>query len=265
MRGDEGFPVRRQGAVEYACSAVLERVGAVRHHFLTRRGGSSSGAFASLNLSASNGDDAGAVSRNLKAVRQGLGLGREPFVPRQVHGDSIVLVRNGDAGGVPADACITRERGIPLMVLTADCVPVIVCDRATPAIGVVHAGWRGVALDIAGKAMRRMEAEFGTRPGDCVAAIGPAINGAHYEVGSDVAEAFRRGLPFADAVMEPAGQGHWHADLKGAVARQLALAGLPAGSVAVCAYCTHCEAEAFYSARRDGVTSGRQGTLAVLA
>jgi hypothetical protein len=217
-----------------------------------------------------NGDDPAAVGRNRDAVRAALGFTHPPLALRQSHGDRVEVVRSGNLGELletppEADAFVTALRGVPLMVLTADCMPVVVCDPRTPVLAVIHAGWRGTALEIAGKAVRLMVREFGTRPVDCLAAVGPGIAPGCYEVGDDVRRAFAGGASWGgEAMVAAAGGGRWRADLREANRRQLAAEGIPGDSIAVCPYCTHCEPERYFSARRDGVATGRQATVAVL-
>ncbi len=267
MKPGGSFEPGAAGEVEYFSARNLSGLGQFRHWFLSRRTGRSTGPFATLNLGYGNGDDDGVVAGNRRSAWTALGLSREPLGLKQSHADGVVVVEEqagGLAGSPPvADAYITANRGIPLMVLTADCFPVVVCDARTPALGVVHAGWRGTALGITRKAVGLMAREFGTKPGECLAAMGPGIAPECYTVGEDVRAAFLRGFPWGTEVLRPAEGGGWKADLREANLRQLVEAGLPASAVAVCPYCTHCEAEHFFSARRDGPKSGRQASVAM--
>ncbi len=269
MREDASFPGRRAGDLPYHAAAALDGAPGLRHWFLGRRGGASAGPWASLNLGYATGDDRDTVERNRLRAWEALGLPRPPLLPSQVHGNDVVTV---DAGNVErfmaepprADALITALRGQPLALLTADCLPVVVVDRRTPALAVVHAGWRGTVRSILWKTLLTMFEEFGTQSEDCLAAIGPAIAGPCYEVGEDVREAFVKGLPYGQDVLTAGAPLHWFADLREANRRQLLDARLPASQVATCPYCTHCEADGFYSARRDRPDSGRQATVAML-
>lgn len=264
------FADRRAGEIPYTAALALEAEAGVRHGFFGRRGGESVGSFASLNLGYGAGDDRDAVERNRNRLWKALALPRPPLMPGQVHGNHVVVV---DAANVErltaeppeADALITALRGLPLAILTADCLPIIVLDRRTPALAVVHAGWRGTVRSILWKTMLTMFDEFGTQSEDCLAAIGPAIAGPCYEVGEDVREAFVKGLPYGQDVLAPARELHWWADLREANRRQLLDARLPAAQVAISPACTHCDPAAWFSARRDGARSGRQAALAMLA
>ena len=271
MKEDYRFPMGISGGVEWVYSRALERKAAgCRHFFLTRQGGQSEGLFKSLNVAHGRGDLDAAVAGNRQRVVKELGLPLEPLTLRQVHGDKVVTVRKGDVERLleeppEADAYITSLRGVPLMVQTADCIPVVVCDTRTPALGVIHAGWRGTVLSILWKTVITMMDEFGTRPEDCFAAVGPGIGPECYEVGEEVRDAFNRSFPlYSGGLFSPAGGAHWNADLREANRRQLVDARVRPDSVDVCPYCTHCEAGYFFSARRDGINSGRQGAVAWL-
>lgn len=268
---DPAFPLRDAAGVPYVAAAVLERIGGLRHWFGTRRGGDSAAPFDSLNLAYGIGDDRDAVERNRNRCWEAMGLPRPPLIPRQVHGSAVVIVDAGNhdrllADPPEADAVATAVRGIPLAILTADCVPIIVCDTATPALAVVHAGWRGTVAAALWRTLLTMFDSFGTRSEDCVAAIGPSIAGPCYEVGEDVRTAFVHALPYGQDVLAPAGpQFKWLADLREANRRQLLDGRLVPARVGVCPYCTHCEAGWFHSARRDRGGSGRQAAVAMLA
>ncbi|MEK7765216.1 MAG: peptidoglycan editing factor PgeF [bacterium] len=238
MTESADFPLRSSGPAPYVVAGALDELACLRHAFGGRRG----------------------------TVEEALGLPRAPFTARQVHGDTVLPVVADGAGGAPpeADALITDRRGVPLAVFTADCVPTLICDARTPALGVVHAGWRGTALGAVGKTVRALTARYGTRPEDCCAAVGPAIAPGCYEVGPDVRDAFVAGLPDGASLFRPGRAGRWWADLREATRRQLLASGVPGDRIAVCPYCTHCAADWFHSARRDGSAAGRQSTVAVL-
>lgn len=263
------FPVRRNGGLGYVSAAALENLDCLRHYFVCRFGGTSSGAYESLNFSFSSDDRRENVERNRAKAGQVLGLPGPIVFARQIHGDGIALIDENNLESVyakppEADAMVTKLKNVPLAVLTADCIPVVVCDTGTPALAVVHAGWKGTALSLVWKTMLYMIEQFGSKAEDCYAAVGPGISGSCYEVGEQVREAFLQGLPFGESVLSPAGPLHWRADLKDASWRQLLDGAVPASHAAVCPYCTHCEAEYFYSARRDRTGTGRQPTVALL-
>jgi len=250
-------------------AAGLASAPGLMHAFTSRRGGASKGAWESLNLGYATGDDRDVVERNRARLWEALGLPQAPFVPRQVHGNTVIVLDSGNlercrVDPPEADAVVTALRGQPLAVLTADCAAIVVHDRGTPAVGLVHAGWRGSVRAVLWKAMVTMFDAFGTKPEDCAAAVGPSIAPACYQVGDDVREAFARGLPYGRDLLAADVPGRWRLDLREANRRQLLDARLPLAQVSACPYCTHCEASWFYSARRDGNLTGRHAAVAML-
>jgi YfiH family protein len=223
----------------------------VRGVSTTRRGGVSTGPYADWNLGDHVGDDPGAVARNRALLRERLALPREPRWLRQVHGCAVA---EGAAGECEADAAVARAPGEVCAVLTADCLPLLLCDRAGTRVGAVHAGWRGLAAGVIEAAVRRLDVP----PGELLCWLGPAIGPDAFEVGPEVRERFLAGLgPGAADACRPAA-GRWLADLY-ALARQR-LAGLGVTRVWGGDLCTYADPGRFFSYRRDGVT-GRMATL----
>jgi len=269
-----GFTVKGNGGhvgeVRLASASNLAGFPFLRHAFTLRTGGVSVHPYDSLNLGFASGDLGESVGANRERAWQAVGLARPPLVPRQVHGDKVVVLDEGNREALfatppEADAVVTRLVDAPLAVLTADCVPVILVDCRTPALGVAHAGWRGTVLNVTWKAALMMIEAFGSDPADMAAAIGPCISGECYEVGEDVREAFVRGLSYGSDVLKPSRDGKWLADLREANRRQLLDARIPVNAVSVCQWCTHCETKMFFSARRTGGKTGRMAAVAVLA
>jgi YfiH family protein len=182
-----------------------------------------------------------------------------PFVLEQVHGAELVAA-TATEGGVPADGAWWTLGGDPTAVpavRTADCVGILLADRHGGVAAAVHAGWRGTAAGIPGRAVRKL-ASLGSAPADLVAALGPAIGPCCYEVGSEVEEAIRAADPDGVAPGRPAEPGgRFHLDLGAAVARQLEAAGLRPEGTSVAPWCTRCHGERFFSFRRDGKAAGR--------
>lgn len=221
----------------------------VRAAYTTRSGGVSRGPYASFNLAAHVGDDPAAVAANRARLRAGLDLPAEPHWLEQVHGTTVV-----EAGGHgPADGSIGREPGRVCAVLTADCLPVLLCDRAGTVVAALHAGWRGLAAGV-------LEAGIAAlgRPGrELLAWLGPAIGPEAFVVGEEVRAAFTRLHPEDAGSFRPAAGG-WHADLRALARRRLARAGVTA--VFGVADCTYAGRDTYFSFRRDG-TCGRQAAL----
>lgn len=217
-----------------------------------RWGGASAGPYASFNLATHVGDSPTAVRGNRRLLRQALGLPSRPLWLRQVHGARVVAAAT--AGSPPAaDAAVTAAPQAVLAVLTADCFPVVFASRSGIRLAIAHAGWRGLAAGVLEAAVAAMKVPAG----ELRAWIGPGIGAEHYEVGPDVYAALRRS-PGAGRAFRPAGTGRWQCALGVLVGARLAAAGI--GAVAASDACTWCEADRFFSYRRDGPT-GRMATL----
>jgi polyphenol oxidase len=222
----------------------------VRALTTTRRRGRSRGPYADFNLGDHVGDDAAAVAANRARLR--LHLPAEPVWLKQVHGTRCVVAENA-AAGVEADASVSFRPGTVCAVLTADCLPVLLCDAGGTVVAAAHAGWRGLAAGIIESTVTAM----GRPPGEILAWLGPAIGPAAFEVGDEVRAAFITHDAAARAFV-PHGAGKWLCDIY-ALARQR-LAALGVHRVAGGDLCTVSDADRFYSYRRDG-TTGRMASL----
>jgi polyphenol oxidase len=221
-----------------------------------RTGGASKGPYASLNLAAHVGDDPDRVRENRRRLREAAGLPCEPLWLEQVHGCDVVAV-DGRSGVPMADAAVATVAGRVCAVMTADCLPVVIADRAGTRVGVAHAGWRGLA----GGVVEATVSALGGDPADLVAWLGPAIGQAAFEVGPEVRLAFVQRVATAKTCFLANGNGRFQADLCGLARNVLAGAGVT--SIHGGAWCTATERGRFFSFRRDGVT-GRMATLAWL-
>lgn len=231
----------------------------VRAFSSTRAGGASGGPWRSFNLAGHVADDPEAVRRNRARLRRGLGLPEEPRWLTQRHTDQVVEAHTGAAAaGEPADGMVARAPGKVCAVLTADCLPVLLCDRAGAVVAAVHAGWRGTAAGVVEAGVRAT----GVSPAALLAWLGPAIGPERYEVGAVVRDAALAGDPGAHGAFRPAGPGRWRADLERLVRRRLARAGV--ASVHGGGVCTASDPRRFFSHRRDG-TTGRMATLVWIA
>ena len=229
---------------------ALERRGFLAA-FTERTGGLSEAPFDSLNLGLHTGDGERTVRHNRRLAAAALGV-RGLTAARQVHGARMVEVHgpaNGSLGD--ADALVTRLPWTPLAVMTADCVPVVLA--ADSLVTVVHAGWRGLAAGIVGRAALVL-----SEPKAAAAAIGPAIGPCHYEVGREVIEAVERGAG-VPAVTRREGT-RVFLDLAGTVESVLRSVGI--GEIDRAEECTACDERRFFSHRRDGRT-GRHAMVAV--
>lgn len=205
-----------------------------------------------MNLALHVADDPGAVAANRARLRTALRLPTEPSWVEQVHGTRI-LDLDGEALG-PADGAVTARPGVVCAVLTADCLPVLLSDKAGQRVGVAHAGWRGLLNGVLPAAVAALRCQ----PDELVAWLGPAIGQAAYEVGAEVREAFVARAPAAEMRFDPNSQGRWQADLYGLARDALAKSGV--SQVHGGGYCTFSEAERFFSHRRQA-PCGRMATL----
>jgi YfiH family protein len=225
----------------------------VRAVATTRAGGVSVGEYASLNLGSHVGDDAQAVSENRLRLRTALALPREPVWLNQVHGNIAVEASAYDSPPT-ADASFSRSPGQACVVLTADCLPVLLCDREGTRVAAAHAGWRGLAGGVVETALRAMAVPASR----VIAWLGPAIEQDMFEVGPEVHEQFvARSEDNARAFVQNA-RGRWQADLYDLARRELARLGVT--QVSGGGFRCYADRERFYSFRRDGKT-GRMATL----
>jgi hypothetical protein len=229
----------------------------VKYAFADRHDGVSVAPFDLGNLGDHVGDDPAAVASNRARLAGAVGVGSDRLAAMSpVHGADVVLVGPAPLATAPAaDALVTITPGVALLVLAADCVPVLLADDAAGVVAVVHAGWRGVRSDVTGAALLRMS-ELGARPERTLAVIGPAICGRCYPVDRERFDAVVAVAPRAAAVAAGGGPA---LDLRPAVAERLEREGV---GVCLVGGCT-AESADWFSYRRDGVT-GRHGGAVVL-
>jgi YfiH family protein len=217
----------------------------------TRNGGVSAGAFESFNLGLRVGDDARSVAANRASLRRF--LPQEPKWLSQVHGATVV---EADAieSAPQADASIARQPGTVCAITIADCLPLLLTDRAGMLVAAVHGGWRGIAAGIIENTVRQTQ----VAPGDLLAYIGPAIGPQAFEVGADVRDAFLARDRKAETAFTPFRPGKWLADIYALARCALARAGITRAYGG--GLCTVSDARRFYSYRRDR-TTGRMAAL----
>lgn len=227
----------------------------VRALVTTRRGGVSLAPWDSFNLGDHVGDDVEAVEENRRRLRRELPA--EPVWLHQVHGTRCVDAAHA-VPRVEADAAFARRPGVVCAILTADCLPVLLCDEAGTVVGAAHAGWRGLLDGVIESTVAAMAASGSLAGERLLAWLGPAIGPAAFEVGDEVRAAFVARDPAAAAAFLPHREGKWLADIY-ALARQR-LAGLGVRRIASADFCTVRDRRDFFSYRRDGVT-GRMASL----
>lgn len=229
-----------------------------RHAFFTRHGGVSQGPYATLNFSVSVGDDLPCVERNLDLAAERLEVARKKlYFLSQVHGVNVRSLAGDelwdDVTHLQGDALISRHSGVACGVRTADCVPVLIADRRSGAVGAIHAGWRGAAAGIVRCTVDALRSSLPEAP-SWIAAIGPHISADAFEIGEEVAVQLEAAAPGLPVVARAPGKKP-HGDLRRLVAWQLAQLGVEHTDHVD--GCTYLEPDRFFSFRRDGARSGR--------
>ena len=224
----------------------------------TRNGGVSRGPYHSLNLGDHVGDDAHCVAQNRALLVSVLNLPSAPLWLNQVHGTEITRLPNNGTGPPPADGGITLEAGQVCAVMTADCLPVLLCDQAGTVVAAAHAGWRGLAAGVIENAVNAMA----VAPECLMAWLGPAIGPQAFEVGADVVDTFVEQHNEAQRAFRQVSQQHWLADIYELARLRLQTIGI--GQIHGGGYCTYSDSERFFSYRRDKIT-GRMAALIWLA
>ena len=268
-------------------AADLKKLRWLVHGFSTRPGGvSTCYGGKSLNLGLTPDDTAENIERNCKRLLLALGAATKakpwPLVTlRQIHSDLIHVVRSPRPGKLAGDGLVTNLSGLALAIQTADCFPVLLVDARNKAMGAFHAGWRGTVQRIVEKGLGTMRREYGTRPQDVHAVIGPGIQKCCYEVGEEVRSKFESQFPYAQELfqevqesdpvrekypmlfMNARAPGHGdpciklHLDLQEANRRQLVSAGVPEKQITALPGCTACKTKTFFSHRAEKGKTGR--------
>jgi len=223
----------------------------VKAFITTRAGGVSGGAYASLNLGSRTDDNPQAIAAN--RARLHAALPQEPKWLKQVHG-SLVVDADKLTGAPEADASVACRPRTVCTVLVADCIPVLLADRAGTTVAVAHAGWRGLAAGVIENTVARMA----VASEELIAYLGPGIGPRAFEVGADVRDAFLACDTSAEAAFTPHAPGKWLADLFVLARQRLERAGV--GQIYGGGLCTYSDARRFFSYRRDRAT-GRMAAL----
>ncbi|MBE9515618.1 MAG: peptidoglycan editing factor PgeF [Proteobacteria bacterium] len=225
----------------------------VRAAVTTRLGGHSLSPYGDFNLAAHVGDDVDSVQQNRSLLTSALRLPAEPVWLNQVHSSVVVDAADKSVNTIEADASYTKGGGV-CAVMTADCLPVLFCNRAGSVVAAAHAGWRGLANGILEKTVAAMNCE----PQEILAWLGPAIGPMAFEVGEEVRDAFIAQHAVAEDAFIAQGNNKWLADIYALARTHLQAVGVTqfyGGD-----YCTFTDEQRFYSYRRDGVT-GRMASL----
>jgi YfiH family protein len=248
-------------SIPFEQSRNLAAIEGIRHGFFGRRGGVSTGEWASLNVSESQGDKPQFVKDNRAAIAKEVGFAPIALTTqKQVHSTTVRVITSPEAAGdrVEADAMVSNLPGLLLGILTADCAPVLLADPRAGVVGAFHAGWKGAIGGIAQGTVIAMVG-LGADPDRIVAAIGPTISQPNYEVGTEfAANLLKQHRDASNRISVPPG-GKEHFDLPGFVFDQLHGAGVRV--VVDLGICTYAEPKKYFSHRyatHQGTTTGRQ-------
>ena len=255
---------KKQNELEYL---VAEGITA-SHCFTTRHGGVSTGSQSSLNLAIGRGDSMENVKKNLHVLGKALGFDPNKLVmTMQIHSDIVRVVTDADCNGLchrnypQCDGLVTNTAGVALLIFTADCTPLLFHDPVTGAVGAAHAGWRGTAKGIGARVVEAMVENFGSRPEDIRAAIGPNVGMCHFETDADVPEAMLAAFgEEANAYIQKKGE-KYYLDLKEINALCLRRAGVK--HIEISDACTMCQPDRFWSHRVTRGDRGSQGAVIV--
>ena len=265
----EDMRLVEKNGVPYFVFKNLENTGLVRHGFSTRLGGVSEGFLGSMNLSFTRGDDPEKVRENFRRMGTAIGFETKDLVlSDQTHTTNVRLVTEEDRGKgfdkekdyADTDGLITNVPGLMLVTIYADCVPLYFVDPVHKAIGLSHSGWKGTVHRMGKVTLERMAEEFGTRPEDVQAAIGPSICQDCYEVSEDVARAFMDEFAdqLDDRLVYRKDNGKYQLNLWRANELVLLEAGIRPEHLTITNVCTCCNPELLFSHR---ASHGQRGNL----
>ncbi len=264
------FIEQTKNDVVFLQSQLLAGCGALAHGFSTRYGGVSQGIFSSLNLGHARGDDREKVLENYRRFCRAMGTDVEKLVfSNQVHKAEVRSCTMADAGkglyrsrDYEADGLVTDVPGLPLVIFSADCIPMLLCDPVRRVAGACHCGWRGTALGIARNTVKAMQERYGCDPADIRAAIGPGISRCCFETHQDVPDAMLEALgQEVEPAIEPLGKGKFRVDLKQINGIWLQKAGVPRDQIDITSECTCCQPDKYWTHRKTGQ---QRGSLAAM-
>lgn len=236
---------------------VMKQEDGVKAFFSTRNGGESQEKYESLNVGFHVGDDPERVKKNHKIIQRHFTMPNEIFYMDQIHSKQVCEV--GSSEKIPqGDALISKESQKILMVMVADCIPILFFDKKRGVIAAIHAGRKGVFLNIVAETLNRMQDHFGSQAEDIHVAIGPHIKGCCYEVGQEIVqEAENLGLQGSIELKKD----HYYLDLYPILMQQLLQAGVKEESIESIDHCTACHTDDYFSYRKEGATGRFCGVI----
>lgn len=263
------FDEKEVNGVPYLSYPMLENTGVVKHGFSTRLGGVSTGHCSTMNISTTRGDDPKAVEENRKRIASAIGVEVSDLTyTHQTHTTNVAVVEERDRGSrfMETDGMVTNVPGICLVTFYADCVPLFFVDPVHKAIGLSHSGWRGTVNKMGKITVETMQRQYGTDPGQIIAAIGPSICQDCYEVSEDVIQEFKAKFaePLWPELFYKKENGRYQLNLWKANQAVLMEAGIQRENIAVTNLCTHCNPEILFSHRSTGVQRGNLSAFLAL-
>jgi YfiH family protein len=258
------FSLTKIHSIEYFESSLLSECDFLTHAFCTRLGGVSEDDYDSLNISFKEGDFESRVLQNWHRLAMAFAIPMDQFLTlNQVHGNDIFIIKpSGDyyssSEALDYDAIVTSRTNLAVCIKTADCVPVFIVDRIKKIIAVVHAGWKGTALEITAKVVRLFIEKYCSSPQEILTAIGPSIGQCCFEIDTPTANAFFEQKNNEAFLFPGARPNKWMLDLAEANHRQILNCGIPEANIDVSDLCTSCRQDLFFSHRGSGGITGRQ-------
>lgn len=268
----DGFNIIDRGGVKTVEMKLFEPENGLKHGFSTRVGGISERPYDTMNLSLSREGEAGSVMKNYSILCNACGLNFDDMVVvAYEHGDTVLRVDANDRGRgfskaslPPCDAIITNERGVTLITCHADCSVYYLYDPVERVIGLAHAGWRGTLARIGANVVQKMAGEYGSKPQNIMAAVGPCICGKCFEVDQELAERFISEFG-CKSISRQGREGKAFLDIEAAAAIQFLEAGVRPENIGLAHACTYERDDIFFSYRRDhGETGAMAAYLSLL-
>lgn len=261
-----------QHGVTYLSFPILEETGLVKQGFSTRLGGVSEGKFSTMNFAFTRGDSPEHVTENYKRMGRAIGVEETRMVlSYQTHTTNVRTVTEEDVGkGIikerdytDVDGLITNIPGVTLVTFYADCVPLYFLDPVHRAIGLSHSGWRGTVNRMGKVTIEAMKREYGSKPEDIIACIGPSICLDCFEVGREVVEEFNKEFDerYQSELYYKKDNGKYQLDLWKANEIVLKEAGIKSAHIQVTDICTHCNPDYLFSHRTTGNERGNLGAF----
>lgn len=252
--------IRSTQGISFLISESLSQQGVI-HGFFMRHGGCSPEPWKSLNMATSVGDSRENVIENRQRLAQSLGIPPDRFYDVwQVHGNEVTLTEIPRPSGlhhIQSDAIATNKMDIYLLMLLADCVPILVYDSAHQAVGIAHAGWKGTLNKVAGALISKMSENYRSSPKDLIAVIGPRICRMHYPVGDEIAQ--QAEAKFGSSEVLEFKDGKYHFDL--GLANEINLHESGVTDIERMNVCTFCQNEDWFSHRKEKGKTGRYAAV----